>query len=67
MKVNGYNPDPKLACNVIAELGGERKTAEIVGLRLASIYGWKTYGLPQSRYQYLKLKFPDLKAWQLAR
>lgn len=63
MKVNGYKSNPQLARDVITELGGVTKTAKIVELRSSSVCGWKTYGLPQSRYQFLKLKFPDLKAW----
>lgn len=63
MQVKNYTPNPQLACAVIDELGGVTAVAEEMKLAAGSVGGWKTYGLPQSRYQLLKLKFPDLKAW----
>lgn len=63
MQVKNYTPNPQLACAVIDELGGVTAVAEEMKLAAGSVGGWKTNGLPQSRYEFLKLKHPKLSAW----
>lgn len=63
MQVKNYKPNPQLACAVITELGGVTAVARDMKLAAGSVGGWKTYGLPQSRFEFLKLKYPELKTW----
>lgn len=55
----------QLANAVIAELGGVTKVAGICHIRPASVVGWRKRGIPEYRVQYLRLAYPNLKAWSI--
>ena len=55
----------KLACALIDELGGVSRVAGICNIKPASVCGWRTHGIPQARYQFLRLAYPRLKCWSL--
>ena len=54
-----------IAKTAIAELGGNAKVARLCDIKPQSVIDWKNNGIPRARIPYLKLKFPNLKAWDL--
>lgn len=48
---------------LIDELGGLSAVAKICRIKPSSVFMWKKQGIPYSRVMYLKLAYPNLKAW----
>ena len=48
------------ADEIIDALGGTSKTARIFNINPASVTGWRTNGIPETRLMYLKLAKPEL-------
>ena len=60
------NTDPKkIASKLIEELGGLYAVAKICHIKPQSVNGWRKRRIPPARLQYLKLAYPNLKAWAL--
>lgn len=55
-----------LANEVIEELGGTSKVAELMGVKMPSVSYWRTHGLPPFREYRLRVEYPHLRAWALA-
>lgn len=55
--MDNYKTD--LARHVIARLGGVSAVAQLCGIKQPSVSGWKKYGIPQAREQYLRLLRPE--------
>lgn len=49
--------------DLIDELGGLSAVAKICRIKPSSVFMWKKQGIPFSRVMYLKLAYPNLKAW----
>lgn len=65
-KVKKKTRNVKNVCLFIAlcsELGGITRVSEICNCAPPSIYGWKKNGIPNARLMYLRLAYPNLKAW----
>lgn len=45
---------------LIDELGGTTKVAEMFEIKPASVSEWRKLGIPKARLQFLKLLRPDL-------
>lgn len=55
----------ELAKKVLSELGGVKQVQKVIpDVSLASIYFWKSRGIPIDKERYLRAKFPDLQAWK---
>lgn len=52
------------ARNLIYELGGSGRVAEILECKSPSVSAWIHKGVPNARLMYLRTAFPDLKAWK---
>lgn len=52
---------------LIDDLGGTSKVAEMFGIEPPSVSEWRKSGIPKARRQTLALMFPDLvpEDWQL--
>lgn len=57
----------KLASLIIDELGGPTKVAKLLNITPQAISRWKTYGIPKLNLRFLRLAFPNLKAWRQAK
>lgn len=54
-----------LAKKVLFELGGAKEVQKVFpDVSIASIYFWKSRGIPVDKERYLRAKFPDLLAWK---
>lgn len=58
MKIDNFD-----VSEVVYELGGQTKVAQICGITQAAVFNWTVRGMPLSWYMYLKKEFPNLKAW----
>jgi hypothetical protein len=61
------NPASKkdLAKKVLIELGGAKEAQKVFpDVSLASIYFWRSRGIPIDKERYLRAKFPELQAWK---
>ena len=56
---------PNIAACVIEELGGLYAVAKICHIKPQSVNNWRKKRLPPAREQFLKLAYPNLKAWDL--
>lgn len=48
------------ACRIIDALGGTAAVATLCEVKMPSVSGWRTEGLPKARRQYLQLLRPDV-------
>lgn len=53
----------KAISELLNELGGLSKVAEICKIKPSSVFMWKVQGIPFSRVMYLQLAYPNLKVW----
>ena len=54
-----------LAKKVLFELGGAKEAQKIFpDVSSASIYFWKSRGIPIDKERYLRAKFPELRVWK---
>ena len=54
-----------LAKKVLFELGGAKEVQKVFpDVSIASIYFWKSRGIPVDKERYLRAKFPELQAWK---
>ena len=61
------NPASKkdLAKKVLIERGGAKEAQKVFpDVSLASIYFWRSRGIPIDKERYLRAKFPELQAWK---
>lgn len=54
-----------LARKVLFELGGAKEIQKVFpDVSIASIYFWKSRGIPVDKERYLREKFPELQTWK---
>ena len=58
MKIDNFD-----VSEVIYELGGQTKVAQICGITQAAVFNWTVRGMPRGMKLFLKERFPNLKAW----
>ena len=57
-------PDPRslaIARELVHEVGGQRKTASLVGVKQPSVFAWLKRGMTSTRENDLRFRFPDLQ------
>lgn len=54
----------EIAHELVREVGSQRKTASLVGVKQPSVCAWLKSGMTQTRENDLRFRFPDLKVWK---
>lgn len=53
-----------IARDLVREVGSQRKTAELVGVKQPSVFAWTKNGLTATRENDLRFRFPELRVWK---
>lgn len=54
-----------IARSLVSEIGSQKKTAKLVGVRQPSVAAWVRDGIGKTRENDLRFRFPDLQTWKL--
>lgn len=59
--------DPRsleIARELVREVGSQRKTASLVGVKQPSVFAWLKHGMTSTRENDLRFRFPELQVWK---
>ncbi len=54
----------EIARELVREVGSQRKTATLVGVKQPSVFAWLKHGMTSTRENDLRFRFPELQVWK---